>query len=216
METMQPRPAGLEAPEVLPSAPAAVSAEASGLGGTYSVTLIATPTEEPVNSPQLASAAGNPASDLGTFSTIASTSTADASRFLRSSRAQDIATCAGPSTPVRLGGTVAATACPSAQGPVLNWDVGAWKVQVQRVGGSKDANAQATILARWLATHALPAAADGGLVSVSVPGTPEAGSSVSSIVLWDHGANVYQTSAPGNELAALDLAISLKPWPATT
>lgn len=210
METMQPRPAGLEAPDMLPSAPAAVSAEASGLGGTYSVTLIATPTVEPVNSPQLGASAANSASDLGTFSTIPSSSPATAAGYLRSSAAQDISACSGADKPLVLGSTAAVT-CPTAQGPAVNWAVGHWKVQVQNIGGREPALASANTLASWLRGDHLPAAAD-GLISVAVPGTPEAGTATHAVILWAQGADVYQTSAPGT-LEALYLATWMKPWP---
>ncbi|MGH9105996.1 MAG: hypothetical protein ACRDZX_09195 [Acidimicrobiales bacterium] len=211
METMQPRPSGAEAPDVLPAAPAAVSAEATGLGGTYSVTLIATATQEPVNSPQLGSAARNPASELGTFSTTPTASSAAASSYLDASAGQDISSCSGAATPVHLGATPA-DSCLTDQGAALTWAVGPWRVQVQTVGGSKAPAAAGTALASWLAGHRLPPASK-GVVAVSVPGSAEAGNSTTSEVLWDEGHDVYETGGPGNGLEALDLAASMRPWP---
>lgn len=210
METLKPPPAGLEAPDVLPSVPAAVSAETSGLGGTYSTTLIATRAEEAVNSPDLAAAATNPASDLGTFSTTAVSSPGSASSYVGANALQDIAPCSGASSSVRLGPTIAAS-CQTAQGPAVSWHVGRWLAQV----GSANApapTAAANSMASWLADHALPSAGE-GLISVSVTGATQPGNGASCIVLWSYGSDVYQVSARGNGPAALQMAESMRPWP---
>jgi hypothetical protein len=210
MDTLKPPPAGLEAPDVLPAAPAAVSAETSGLGGTYSTTLIATSAQEPVNSPDLASAASNRASDLGTFSTTAVSSPASAGSYVGANTVQDVASCSGTGVPVRLGATQA-TSCQTAQGPAVSWHVGPWLAQVSSVNGPEP-TATANSVASWLADHALPSAGK-GLISVSVAGGPQAGNGASCIVLWNYGSDVYQVSAPGNGRAALQMAESMRPWP---
>jgi hypothetical protein len=211
MEALEPRPPGLEAPATLPAVAGAISAETSGLGGTYSVTLIATEKPEPVNSPQLAAAAANPASDLGTFSTTRAASLAAATTYLRASSSQYISACAAPADHVQLGGTTA-RGCPTAQGDALTWAEGPWEIQVSLVGGSRPPTATALALAAWLKSHSLPETSE-GVVSVSVPGTPEAGTTTSSVVTWQAGEDVYQVSAPGGELRALELAASMAPWP---
>jgi hypothetical protein len=210
METLQPRPAGLEAPDVLPPAPAAVSAETSGLGGTYSTTLIATSAQEAINSPDLATAANNRASDLGTFSTTAVSSPASAGSYVGANTVQDMASCSGTGAAVQLGATEA-TSCQTAQGPAVSWHTGAWLAQVTSANGPAP-TAAANSVASWLADHALPLAGKGS-ISVSVAGGPQAGVAASCIVLWSYGSDVYQVSAPGNGPAALQMAESMRPWP---
>jgi hypothetical protein len=212
MEALQPPPAGMEAPVKLPAAPAAISAEATkGLDGSYSVTLVATPTPLPVNSPQLAPAAAKPSSELGTFSTTPVASVAAAASYLASTAREDLATCAGQKTPLSLAGTMATT-CATAQGPAVNWTIGVWKVQVLDDGGASAPVEVASAVASYLRSNALPPAAE-GLVSVAVPGSPDAGMSTTSIVVWYTARDVYQVSAPGDALAALRLASSMRPWP---
>jgi hypothetical protein len=210
METLKPPPAGLEAPDVLPAAPAAVSAETSGLGGTYSTTLIATPTQEVVNSPDLATAASNLASDLGTFSTTAVSSSGSASSYVGANAVQDIAPCSGARTPVRLGATTA-TSCQTAQGPAVSWHMGPWLAQVESANAPAP-TAAASAVTSWLAEHALPSARK-GLISVSVTGATQAGNGASCIILWSYNSDVYQVSAPGSGEAALRMAQSMRPWP---
>lgn len=211
MATVQPRPPGLEAPDVLPATPGAVSAEVVPLAGTYSITLIATPTEEPVNSPQLAAAAADPSSDLGTFSVTASASAADAQADLHRNQQEDLEPCSGPSTPLALHAQ-AATTCTTAQGPVVNWALGTWAVQVADLGGTSVPTSTATDVANWLASHVFPQAAS-GVVSVSVPGPDQAGNAATTTVVWDLGTDVYQVDARRQPSAALELASSMRPWP---
>jgi hypothetical protein len=211
METVAPRPPGLEAPATLPATAGAISAETSGLGGTYSVTLIATAKPVPVNSPELAAAAANPASDLGTFSTTPTSSLAAAAAYLRTSSGQYISACAGAAASIRLPGTLA-RGCATAEGEALTWRDGPWQVQVSLVGGSRPPYGPAEALAAWLGRHQLPVAS-AGVVSVSVPGAPEAGTTTSSLAIWQAGKDVYQASAPGGVLRALELAASMLPWP---
>jgi hypothetical protein len=212
MEALQPPPAGMEAPVKLPAVPAAISAEATkGLDGSYSVTLVATPTPLPVNSPQLAPAAAKPSSELGTFSTTPVASVAAAASYLASTAREDLATCAGQKTPLSLAGTMATT-CATAEGPAVNWAIGAWKVQVLDDGGTSVPAEVASAVASYLRSNALPSAAE-GLVSVAVPGSPAAGMSTTSVVVWYTARDVYQVSAPGDALAALRLASSMRPWP---
>ena len=209
MEALQPPPSGMEAPATLPATTAgAISAEANkSLDGSYSVTLIATPKPEPVNSPDLGPAAANPSSDLGTFSTTPVDSTKAAASYLGSA----LTGCAGPQKPLSLPGT-AATTCSTAQGPAVGWNTGTWKVQVLDQGGTATPTPQAAKLASWLAGHRLPQATQ-GVVTVTVPGGPQAGTAVTSAVIWYAGHDVYQVSAPGRELAALDLAAAMEHWP---
>jgi hypothetical protein len=211
MESLQPPPAGLEAPDGLPPAPAAVSAETSGLGGTYSTTLIATRSQEPVNSPGLATAASNLASDLGTFSTTAVSSSGSATSYVGADSSEDVAPCSGTSAPVRLGPTMA-TLCQTDQGPAISWHVGPWLAQVESVNGPLPTGPAAHSVALWLARHALPSAGK-GLISVSVTGARGPGKGASGIVLWSYNSDVYQVNAPGNGLAALQIAGSMRPWP---
>jgi len=211
MAALQPPAAGLEAPDTLPHAAAAISAEASGLGGTYSVTLIATSLPEPVNSPEIAAAAANPASDLGTFSTIVTTSTATAARYLRESSDEDLSVCAGTAAAMRIAAEVAST-CPTALGPAVNWQAGAWRAQVDHLGGAGPALRATKLVMAWLATHALPASTAGGLVAISVPGTRAAGAAVTAVVVWAHGSDIYQVRAAGSALSALSLAVAMAPW----
>lgn len=213
METMQPRPAGLEAPDVLPPAPAAISAEATGLGGTYSVTLIATARPEPVNSPKVASAAADQASDLGSFSSIPTSSPAVAAQHVQVSLSTDLAPCSGPASSVAVNQAGSVTSCTTPQGLALNWHAGPWTVQVQAVGGTKPPTAAADAVATWLSSHHLPAAT-GGVISVSVPESAEAGSTTSAQVLWDQSNDVYEVTALHDEVQALDMAASMRPWPA--
>lgn len=202
----------MEAPSSLPATSAAVSAEATkGLDGSYSVTLIATSNTLPVNSPELGSAAANPRSLLGTFSTTPVASVDAAASYLQTTAGQDLATCSGPQSPANLPGT-AATTCQTAQGPAVSWTSGVWKVQVLDQGGTQPATSVAASLASWLSSHTLPEAAQ-GVVSVSVPGSAAEGTSTTSVVVWYAGHDVYQVSAPGQQLSALEIAASMRPWP---
>lgn len=212
MEALQPPPSGMQAPDELPATAGAVSAEATkGLDGSYSVTLVATPRQLPVNSPALGSASANPRSLLGTFSTTPVASTAAATSYLETTAQQDLASCSGPKATVSLTGT-AATACSTSSGAAISWALGPWKVQVLDEGGSTEPTSQADVLASWLASHSLPAAAQ-GVVSVSLPASTAVGTSVTSEVIWYYGRDVYQVSAPGSVLAAVELAASMRPWP---
>jgi hypothetical protein len=199
----------MEAPAALPTTPAAaISAEANkSLDGSYSVTLIATPKPEPVNSPDLGPAAANPSSDLGTFSTTPVDTTQAAVSYLGSA----LTGCAGPQKSLSLTGTTA-TICSTAQGPAVGWSTGTWKVQVLNQGGTATPTPQAAKLASWLAGHSLPQATQ-GVITVTVAGGAQAGTAVTSAVIWYVGHDVYQVSAPGSELGALDLAASMEPWP---
>jgi hypothetical protein len=212
MQVLQPPASGMEAPKTLPPTNASVSAEANkSLDGSYSVTLIATANPEPVNSPDLGPAAANPSSDLGTFSTTPVSSGGAASNYLQSA----LSGCDGHEQPLRLTGTASTTAttCSTSQGPAVVWDVGTWKVQVLDEGGTAVPSSEAATLADWLAAHSLPTARQ-GVVTITVPGSPQAGTTTTSAVIWYLGADIYQVSAPGGELAALDLAASMRPWPA--
>lgn len=212
MQTIQPRPPGLEAPDALPAAPGYVSAEATGLGGTYSVTLVATDKPVPVNSPQLAAVAARQSSDLGSFSTIPASSPAVAAEHVQGSQSSGLAPCAGPSSAATVPGATGATSCPTPQGVALNWHSAQWRVQVDGVGGAKAPVTTAATVAGWLVSHSLPAAT-GGVVSVSVPESSEAGSTTSTELMWYRGSDVYQVTALRDELAALDMAASMRPWP---
>ncbi len=213
MQTIRPRPPGLEAPDALPGAPAYVSAEATGLGGTYSVTLVATDKPVPVNSPQLAAVAAKQSSDLGSFSTIPASSPAVAAEHVQSSQSNGLAPCTGASTVATVPGARGASSCPTPQGVALNWHSAQWLVQVGGVGGAKAPLTTAAAVAGWLASHSLPAAT-GGVVSVSVPESSQAGSTSSTEVMWYLGSDVYEVTALRDELAALDMAASMRPWPA--
>lgn len=211
MEALQPPASGMEAPTTLPATNSFVSAEANkSLDGSYSVTLIATTKPEPVNSAALGPAAADPSSDLGTFSTTPVDSASTAASYLQSA----LTGCAGSERPLQLtsSASTAAATCSTAQGPAVVWNSGGWKVQVLDEGGTSVPYAQATALASWLRTHSLPSATQ-GVISVTVPGSPQAGTATTSAVIWYLGEEVYQVSAPGSELAALYLAAAMRPWP---
>lgn len=212
MEALQPPPSGMEAPVSLPSTSAAISAEASkGLDGSYSVTLVATKTPLPVNSPELGSQAQAQSSELGTFSTTPVASPTAAAGYIKSTATEDLASCTGPKASVNLPGAKA-TSCPTAEGPAISWTSGNWQIQVVEQGASKLPEPAASAVASWLQANSLPSTPT-GLVSESVPGSPAAGPEVTSVVVWYSSHDVYQVSAPGNELAALRLASSMRPWP---
>lgn len=201
----------MEAPNALPSTHLSVSAEATkSLDGSYAVTLIATSSPEPVNSPNLGPSAADPSSDLGTFSTTPVASSGSAASYLQSA----LTSCAGPKVPVTLTGNAgtSATSCSTAQGPVVSWSTGSWKVVVVDEGGTTVPSSEAAALASWLTSHSLPKASQGA-VSVTVPGTPQAGPAITSAVIWYLGDDVYQVSTSGSEMAALYLAASMRPWP---
>lgn len=212
MRNMAPLPAGIEAPAVLPATRSAVSAETTGLGGAYSVQLIATPIAEPVNSPSVGQAAANPGSDLGSFSTIAAASAAVAHAHLVQNSSQDLAVCSGPQNSLPLAGAASGRSCPTSQGEAITWTSGPWEYQVQEVGSATVPVAAARAVAQWVASDRLPSASS-GLVYVSVPGTPEAGSSPSAVVAWQQGTDVYQVTTQTSYIAALVMAASMRPWP---
>ena len=211
MKTFDPLPPGAEAPATIPPAPAAVSAEATGLGGTDSVTLIATAVPEPVNSPEVAKAAAGTSSELGQFSTTATSSAAAAVSHVTTQANLLISTCSGHATAVALPGR-RATSCPSGQGPVVTFRAGAWEVQVQDFEGSTTPKAAATAIASWLATHQFPPASK-GLASVTLPGDAAAGPQATTELAWSAGADDYQVSGRGNYLAVLELSTDMRPWP---
>ncbi|HET9059119.1 MAG TPA: hypothetical protein VFN61_04300 [Acidimicrobiales bacterium] len=213
LQAMAPLPPGIEAPDVLPPIKSAVSAETTGLGGAYSVQLIATPTAQPVNSPAVGQAAANPSSDLGSFSTTGATSPAVAHAHLVASKSEDLAACSGAPSTAGLASIPGARACPTAQGDAITWGSAQWEYQVQEVGAGTVPVRAAQALGAWLSTHSLPAA-DSGIVSVSVPGTAEAGSSPSAVVVWQRGSDVYQVTSQTGYISALAIAASMRPWAA--
>lgn len=211
METFDPVPTGAEAPDVLPPAAAAVSAEATGLGGTDSVTLIATAVPEPVNSPEVAKAAVGGSAELGQFATIAATSAAAALGYVASQASLLIATCSGRPSVLTLSGRKA-TSCPSGQGPLVTFQDGQWEVQVQDLDGNTSPTATAAAIASWLAGHQFPAAGK-GLASVTLPGDASAGPQVITELVWAAGHDDYQVSGRGDYLGVLQLATNMRPWP---
>lgn len=198
MRTFKAEP-GLEAPISIPSAPAAVSAQTTDLGGSDSVTLVATPTALPVNDPSLSY---QPSTDLGTFTSTVTATEEAATRFLASAEASTLATCSGPSKPTTVGGFTARS-CPTAQGEAITWSDGAWKVQVLAFGGSAAPTSQAAEVESWIGAHPLPAASAGLLSAV----TPRASS-----LVWEQGSAVYQTRSAQSLTAAASLAASMRPW----
>lgn len=194
----------------LPPAPAAVSAQASGLGGTDSVTLVATPQALPVNDPALTSG-GAGIADLGTFSTTATASAGYAASSLASAASHTLAACAGPVTAVSVG-VPGATACPAMVGGVIDWSDGAWSVQVQDLGSPASPVAAASALAAALASSQLPAA-DRGIISVVVPATASDGTATTASLQWQRGADVYTVRTSRGAAASLALASSMRPYP---
>jgi hypothetical protein len=209
---------GLEAPATLPTAPAAISAQATQLGGTDSVTLVATSSPLPVNDPSLPS---TPGTDLGTFTTTATSSPAAASGNVASQATDALAVCSStPSTPVTVDGATSATTCPSAMGTLVQWTDGTWQVQVldttaaasPQAGSAGAGTADPGVtavgdqVAGWIATHRLPTATAGFVDVIVGAGTP------SSALTWAEGADVYQTRSGQGATAAAGLAASMVPW----
>jgi hypothetical protein len=198
MKTFKAEP-GLEAPVIIPSAPAAVSAQTTDLGGSDSVTLIATPHPLPVNDPSLSY---HPSTNLGTFTSTVTATDEAAARFLATAEASTLATCSGSSSLADVDG-VPAESCPTAEGEAITWSIGAWKMQVLALGGSAPPASQAAEVESWIVAHPLPAAS-AGLLSAVTPGA--------SSLVWEQGPAVYQTRSQQSLTAAASLAASMRPW----
>ncbi|HYA45388.1 MAG TPA: hypothetical protein VED59_07260 [Acidimicrobiales bacterium] len=93
-----------------------------------------------------------------------------------------------------------------------NWDDGSWRIQVQETGGQVPLAAAATV-ASWRAGDDLPPAT-AGLIWISLAGNIRtAPIATSGLVLWAQGSDVYQVRAPGSDVAALNIAADMRPWP---
>jgi hypothetical protein len=206
MRALPPSP-GLEAPAALPAAAAAsdapaVSAQTSVLGGSESVTLIATTVAHPVNDPSLSAADGTA---LGTFTSTPTASSADAAAQVAQAAAATLATCMAPAVPLVVG-PVTASACTTPLGPVVAWSNDEWRVQVIDDTGPTMPADQASALATWMASHQMPTATP-GVVDVEVSGATAA-----STLTWAQGATVYGTHSTLTPTAAAELAASMRPW----
>jgi hypothetical protein len=197
MQSFRPAPAGLVAPDQLPTTTGAVSAEATGLGGTYTVTLVATPSALPVNDPAIS---GGPGSDLGSFSTTPASSAANAQGLVTSDAQQDLAACTSTPSMVPLGAGFVGKSCATIQGSAIDFTHGPWQIQVQ--GSTSDAQAIAT----WVHQYGLPTASTGLILAVT-------GSSASEAIEWANGPDAYQVRSANGDVAGLALADSLRPWP---
>lgn len=211
MAQFSPLPAGAEAPIHLPVVTGYVTAQTGGLGGQDNVTLVATSTPMPVNSPQLASA--NAGREIASFSTTPTASTANASTALSQARSQSIASCGGPSSPVTLSTGTPATTCPTLDGAAVNWSIGPWQVQVMTLDGTTPSTAEAGHVDALLHSTGLPASDAGGIVSVVVPGKPSAGSADTAALEWTRGADVYQVRSSDDPDSAIAVAAAMRPYP---
>lgn len=211
VDAFVPRPPGLQAPITLPPAPAAVSAQSSGLGGTDAVTLIATPRPLPLNDPSLR--AGAPGTeDLGTFSTTATSSPAAASTYLTSNTSASVPSCATPATPAPIG-VAGATACTTLMGGLITWHTGSWTVAVQELGSATSPTTAARSVASEATPPGLPGA-DRGILSVVVPANATYGNATTTSLSWQRGADVYQVRTSRGWSPTLSLADSMRPYPA--
>lgn len=192
---------GLEAPAAVPPVPAALSAQATDLGGTDTVDLVATPAPLPVNDPALQAGGGT---DVGTFSSTPTTASA-ATAEVTGAEGSALDPCAGAQSSVAIAGAPGAITCLTAMGQAVDWTDGTWKVQV--VSGAPGA-APATLagqLAAWAAAHGLPAAG-AGLLTATTGGA--------TTLRWAGARGVYQTRSTLTPTTACDLAAAMRPWPA--
>jgi hypothetical protein len=211
MAQFDPLPSGAEAPIRLPSASGYVTAQTGGLGGQDNVTLVATSQPLPVNSPALSS--GGAGQELASFSTTPTASASNASAALAQAKSQSIDSCEGPSQPVTLPGGTAATSCPTLDGAALDWNVGAWVVQVVTLSGTAPSTEEAGQVASELTSAGLPVSVGGGIVSVVVPGSPSAGSADTAAVEWIAGSDVYEVRSSDDPSSALAVAAAMRPYP---
>ena len=198
MQTFAPEP-GLEAPASLPPTENAVSAQTTDLGGSDSVTLIATPIALPVNDPSLSY---SPSTNLGTFTSSPTADVAAANRFMTTDATNTLASCAGAAIPTRVLG-LSATECSTLQGSAVNWTVGNWRIQVLSAGTTAAPTAEATEVQQWIAANDLPVAS-AGIFSAVAP--------ASSALAWTNGKGVYQTRSTQSVAAAAQLATAMRPW----
>lgn len=87
----------------------------------------------------------------------------------------------------------------------LIWNSGNWTCEVV---GSAHPTAVATPIAVYLASHPLPFST--GVLTV-IAG---AGTSDTTTLAWNHGANVYTVSQTGAPIAAIQTAAAMAPYPA--
>ncbi|MHB1716199.1 MAG: hypothetical protein ACYCV5_02495 [Acidimicrobiales bacterium] len=210
MSQFNPLPAGAEAPERLPGVPGYLTAQTGGLGGQDNVTLIATTQPVAVNSPSLSTSAAG--TEIASFSTTPTASTANASAALAQARSQSIDTCAGPSQTVSVAGGITATSCPTVDGAALTWNQGTWIVQVVTLSGTTPSSAEAASVAGDIASFGLPSGAADGMVGVVVPGNPSAGAADTAVLEWTKGADVYEVRSSDNPPAAITLAAAMRPY----
>lgn len=211
MGQFSPLPGGAEAPERLPSVPGYLTAQTGGLGGQDNVTLVSTTQPVAVNSPSLSSSGAG--TEIASFSTTPTASTANASAALAQSKNQSIDACAGPSQTVTVAGGITAASCPTVDGAALTWTLGSWTVQVVTLSGTAPSTAEAADVAGDVAGSGLPSGATGGMVSIVVPGSPSAGSADTAVLEWAVGSDVYQVRSSDNPPAAITLAAAMRPYP---
>ncbi|MHB8439247.1 MAG: hypothetical protein ACYDD4_08810 [Acidimicrobiales bacterium] len=209
-------PAGAEAPGSVPSVTGTgfVTAQTSGLAGVDNVTLIDAPTPTTVDSPALsATGAGR---ELGSYSTTATSSPAAAGAAIAQARGEAVLDCAGSTTSVVVPGlSSAATGCPTIEGEAIDVTVGTWTIQVLTLNGSSPSTAEASALAEKLTASGFPGPSVAGLVSVVVPANASAGNADTANIEWIEGADLYQVRSSDDPSAALDIALAMRPYPAT-
>ncbi|MGH9029470.1 MAG: hypothetical protein ACRDV4_07630 [Acidimicrobiales bacterium] len=210
MAQFVPLPAGAEAPLRLPPVSGYLTAQTGGLGGEDNVTLIATPSPVPVNSPDLTSSGGT---ELASFSTTPTASTSNASSSLSQAKGQSIDACGGPSVPETLSGGTAATSCPTLDGEALDWTFEGWSVQVITLSGTSPSTAEADQVQSALSSSGVPTSSGNGFVTVEVPANSSVGSSDTAAVEWVVGADLYQVRSSDNPVGAIQTAAAMRPYP---
>lgn len=211
MRAAGPMPAGSMAPIAVPAGKGAVSAQTSGLGGAVTVTLVATPSPLPDNSPQMPSPSRS-VSEIASFSTTAAGSPAAAAAALSRAGAE-VAACGGPSVPAAVPGTHGADICQTVSGGAVEWTSGTWQVQVSTLGGARPSEAEAATVASLISGHPLPAHSGAGIVSVQVPAGPQDGSSVTAAVIWRGGSDFYQVRSLTGAAHAIEVASAMRAYP---
>lgn len=210
MAQFVPLPAGARAPIRLPAVTGYLTAQTGGLGGQDNVTLVITPQPVPVNSPTLQS---SHTTELASFATTLTTSSANAHAQIVQQQSQTIASCGGASSQAALGDGTVATSCPTLDGAALTWQRAGWTIQVIDFSGTAPPTAEATQVESTLSGTGLPMADGGGFVSVQVPANASVGTSTTIAVLWSVGADDYQVRSSDDPIAAIEVAAAMRPYP---
>lgn len=213
MAQFSPLPEGAEAPIRLPVTPGPVSAQASGLGGSDTVSLFVG-----VGSSGPGIVGGEQSSggsqELASFTTTATTSDAAAGSAMTSARQRAIDGCTGSSQPITLSDGTTATTCPTVDGAAINWRFDGWSVQVVTLGGGSPSSLAASTVDGDLRSDGLPAGDGPGFVSVVVPANASVGDAQTAEVAWRAGADDYDVRSQDDPAAALAIAAAMRPYPA--